>query len=141
MDRTAIAVTGLLQLLKLETAFKNNEGGRTASEVREFTIDFRLDSRATFEKSGEGLGRILALCNNLETLEIVLPGPGVEGEEVAGLPSLAIALTKVGGKVSKFILRSVPEMKRNRDGTRKFAVPLVLPLRLLSPFVLLSADL
>ena len=137
VDRTQVAVTGASNLVKLRAAFDTQEGGRTASELVGLTVDFRAaDSRATFEASGKALGDVLEVCVNLETLEIVLPSPGVDGEEVVGLASLAVALDKTSPKLKILILRCVPEIKRNRDGTRKFASPLVLRLSILSPFVI-----
>lgn len=134
-------MTGASKLVKLRAAFDSQEGGRTASELVGLTVDFRADSRATFEASGKALGDVLEVAVNLETLEIVLPSPGVEGEEVVGLTSLAAALDKTTPKLTKLILRCVPEMRRNRDGTRKFAIPLVLRLSILSPLVSLLASL
>lgn len=135
VERSEVAVTGLAQMLRLINAFRLSEGGRTCSEVRVLTFDFRSDGRTNFDNCGKALGTILELCTNLESLEIVLPGPGVEGEEVMGLAALAGALDKTGPKVEKFIVRCVPEMRRNKNGTRKFATPLVLRLSILSPCV------
>ena len=128
----------MAKLLKLRAAIESQEGGRTANELLGLTVDFRADPRASFEACGKALGDVLEIAVNLESLEIVLPGPGVEGEEVVGLASLAVALDKTTTKLKKLILRSVPEMRRNRDGTRKFAPPLVLRLSILSPFVFIS---
>jgi hypothetical protein len=126
------SVTGLKQTLRLSIALRAGVAGRTGTEIKSLTIDFRKQPKANFEGCGKALANLLESCINLDRLELILPGPGVEGEEIVGLASLAGAF-HFTARLKRLILRVIPEVKRMRNGERKMAAPLSLRLSILSP--------
>lgn len=130
--RAELAVTGLVQTMRLTLALKSRTAGKSGKEIKGLMIDLRKTPKAMFEGCGKALASLFTECSDLQRLELLLPGPGVEGEEVVGLASLALAFNYTT-RLKRLILRVIPETKRMRNGERKVAAPLSLRLSILSP--------